>query len=175
MGVITVIGCGIAVVVSLLIHHRTSALCQAAKAATDQQVHENLRRAKALDANFAQEVLAGADIDPAIEDFARKRSTIFSVPNETPWLWDSDHLKKWAENELATQVSTLNRKARLVALSALVGIILAVLAIDAVLYGQLANSPPVLSPPPPARFQPLPTPPPASSVNPNTPPAKSAP
>jgi hypothetical protein len=175
MGVITIIGCGIAVVVSLLIHHRTSALCQVAKAATDQQVHENLKRAKAIDASLAQEVLGGADIDPSIEDFARKRSGIFSVPTETPWLWDSDHLKKWAGNELAAHVSALNRKARLMALSALVGIILAVLAIDAVLYGQLANSSPALSPQPPARFQPIPTPHAAGSVNPNTAPTTSTP
>ncbi|MBI2808708.1 MAG: hypothetical protein HYX68_27280 [Planctomycetes bacterium] len=167
MAVITLAGCGIAIVAILVIHHRTSALCQAAKVSTDQQMHEMVSRSKALDIKLVEEVFGGNDIDHCIEDFARARTGILSITgSDTPWLWDADDVKKWGEKELAVEVSAHNRKGRLVALSALVGIILAVVAVDALLYSQLTGSQPVLSPQLPAKFQPLPAPSGSGAANP---------
>jgi len=171
MAVVTLVGCGMAVLAMLIIHHRTSALCQTAQNATDREMHEMVRRAKALDSKLVEEALGGNDVDHAIEDFARARTGILSITgSETPWLWDADDVKAWGEKELAIRVSAHNRKGRLMALSSLVAIILAVVAMDAVLYGQLTASPPVLSPvlsqQPSATFQPLPTPTESSPVSP---------
>jgi hypothetical protein len=167
MASVTLIGCGIAVVAALFINHHASGLRQAAKDEVNHEVQVTLKRAKDLDAKLAENLLGAADMDGAIEDFTRARSAIFSVPTETPWLWDSDHLENWSQNLLAAKERAITRRSRLWSLSLLVGVILAVVIVDAILYDQIAKTSPALTPQLPAKFQPLPVAPEQSSANPD--------
>lgn len=171
MAVIPLIGIGIIAVAIAVIFHRSSSLRQAAKAAVDEGVQDKLKKAKTLDTKLAQDVLGGADIDAAIEEFQKARASVFAIPTDAPWMWSVEELQHWAKLLLASRAAAINSKARVVAFSILVAVALLVIGVDATLYGYLAAPQPMLSPQGPSRPTALPTPFPApvSSTQPSNP------
>ncbi len=168
MSVVTILGTGVAIVATLAIRHRCAVLCRVARAKMDREVNEMTKRGKTLDARLCDEVMSGGDCDRAIEEFANARTGILCLTgSESPWLWNPGDLEKWGDEELAIQVSAHHRKARLIAFSTLTAIILLVLAVDVILYGQATASQPIVSPQEPASFQPIPAPTEAVRSNPS--------
>ena len=158
MAIIALVGTGIIVLMTLFIQHQAAVFRRAVGAALDEEVREKLKRAKTLDTVLAQQVSAGADIDSAIEDFTKDRSSIHTLPTEKHWLWESADLLKWAKAQLAARAVAINHKARLVILSVLVGVALLVVAVDAVIYSNMSGPSPLLSPYPPTKSMAVPAP-----------------
>lgn len=151
MALVALAGTGTIVLATFFIQHCAAVHRRVASATLEEQVQEKLKRAKVLDSRLAQELLGGADMDASIDDFMKDRSSIHALPTEKSWLWDSDHLAKWTKAQLTIIVAAINHKARLITLSVLVGVVLLVVAIDAILYSNLSASTPLLSPSPPPK------------------------
>lgn len=158
MAIIALVGVGVVVLATLYIHHRAAILCRAVGAALNEDVQDKLKRAKTLDTRLAQEVLAGADMDAAIDDFTKDRANIHALPTEKGWLWDSEHLGKWAKNQFAVRAAAIGRKAKFVTLAVLVSVVVAVGVTDAVVYTRLPATTSALSPYPPTRSSIVPPP-----------------
>lgn len=157
MAVIPLVGAGIIALAIVIILHRSSLRRRATKADFDQVVQDKIRKAKILDTKLAQDVLSGADLDGAIDDFQKARAFVHAVPTDTPWLWDVEELQKWATAQLESQINAINSKARLAALSVIITVALAVIGIDATLYSYLSTPQPMLSPQGPPRRAGLPS------------------
>lgn len=162
MSLIALGGAAAFVFAALWINHRAAVRKRAASAALDEEVQEKLKRAKALDTSLTQEILSGADMDGTFDNFIKDRLSIHALPNEKGWLWDSDHLAKWAKADLASRVAAINHKARLITLTVLVAVALVVTVIDACIYNFQSTPIPPLSPYPPAKASSIPFPVPSS-------------
>lgn len=167
MSVSTLVGVGALVVVVSLILHFASSSRRAAKAEIDDEVQDKVKKAKALDTALAQHVLRGANLDAAIDEFQKARAGIHAIQADAPWMWDIDHLQKWAKEQLAIRAAAVNSKARLASLTVIVLTVLIVAAVDATLYNGLSTAQPMLSPQGPSQAgqlpAPLPSPTPASA------------
>src|SRR5438552_6299191 len=100
MALTTLLGAATVILSAFYIQHRAAAERRATNAAVQEEVQDKLKRAKALDSRLAQDLLALADIDAAIDDFTKDRLTIHALPTEKGWLWTSDDLGKWSKARL---------------------------------------------------------------------------
>ena len=141
MALIPVIAVSVAGIVVWCFGHLAKRRCKEAGDGLDEDLQGILRNLKKVDEKFIARILSVGDVDAAFSDFAKARTEHYASQSDTPWLFDSDDLKKKFARDRVEQVQAIHGRSRTMALVTCATLFILVLVGEAILYSQAAARP----------------------------------